>query len=227
MKVHVFQHVPFEGLASIHAWLADRDAEVTVTRFFEHSPLPDIANLDLVIILGGPMSVNDEKSFPWLTLEKLFIRKAIHYGKAVLGICLGAQLIAKALGANVYPGPYKEIGWHDIQAVNGPPEFFRFPQVLSVFHWHGETFDLPHGAVHLARSDGCQNQAFQIGKRVIGLQFHLETTPQSVDAMISNCGDELAAGQFIQSAAEMRGVSATSYEAINQLMTEVLDFISG
>ena len=226
MNVHVLQHVPFEGLGSIYEWLAARSADVTFTHFYEHSTLPAVADIDLVIALGGPMSVNDEASFPWFREEKRFIAAAVRSGKAVLGLCLGAQLIANALGADVYPGPVKEIGWHEIEAESNQPEQFHFPRAVTVFHWHGETFDLPPGAIRLARSVGCQNQAFQIGNKVIGLQFHLETTPEVVESMIINCGDQLVSGRFIQSASAIRGISATTYNEINRLMADVLDFIT-
>lgn len=227
MNVQVFQHVPFEGLGSIEPWLVAHQARVTVTRFFEQPVLPAVASLDLLIVLGGPMSVNDEDLFPWLREEKQFVADTIRSGKAVLGICLGAQMIASALGAKVFPGPHKEIGWHEIWAEEREAGCFRLPAMATVFHWHGETFDLPAGAVRLAHSAGCRNQAFQIGRRVIGLQFHLETTPDNVAAMLDHCGDELVAGPYIQSVAEMASVPDTAYVNINRLMGEVLNFISG
>lgn len=226
MKVHVLQHVAFEGLGSIELWLAERGAEVEFTRFYDSPRLPEIADLDLVIALGGPMSVNDEADLPWLTEEKRFIAEAIRAGKAVLGICLGAQLIASALGARVYPGPHKEIGWFDIERASSNPGLFQFPEAATVFHWHGETFDLPPGASRLARSAGCENQAFQIGSNVIGLQFHLETTLESAESIISHCRHELVEGIFIQSEEELRDVPAASYSGINLLMAEMLDFIT-
>jgi GMP synthase-like glutamine amidotransferase len=226
MKVHVLQHVPFEGLGSIQGWLEAHNAQVSFTRFFEDPVLPDVDDFDLVIVMGGPMSVNDERVFPWLIEEKRFIAAAVHTGKAVLGICLGAQLIASTLGGRVYSGPCKEIGWHEIQSAEHPPDSFRFPRAVIVFHWHGETFDLPQGAIRLAHSSACQNQAFQVDKRVIGLQFHLETTPKIVEAMISNCGDELVTGPYIQSASKIRNVPATFYVTINQLMGNILGYIT-
>jgi len=226
MKVHVLQHVPYEDLGSIQGWLEAHSAEVSFTRFFEQPVLPDIDDIDLVIVMGGPMSVNDERIFPWLIEEKRFVAAAVHTGKAILGICLGAQLVANTLGERVYPGPFKEIGWHEIHSAEHPLESFRFPQAVTVFHWHGETFDLPHGTIRLAHSSACQNQAFQVDKRVIGLQFHLETTPRLVDAMISNCGDELVTGSYIQSAREILKVPATFYVTINQLMGKILDYIT-
>jgi len=116
MRAHWFQHVSFEGLGSIELWLDSNGYEVTFTRFFESADLPDPDAIDLLVVMGGPMSVNDEDQFPWFVSEKRFIREIIESGKPVLGICLGAQLIANALGANVYPNPVKEIGWFPIYA---------------------------------------------------------------------------------------------------------------
>ena len=198
MKVHVLQHVPFEGIGSMERWLAKRDASVGYTRFYESAKLPDPRRVDLVIAMGGPMSVNDEPDHPWLVPEKEFIRQAIRLGLPVIGICLGAQLIASALGAKVYSGRHTEIGWFPLEAVDTGEDVFRMPSDVPVFHWHGETFDLPIGAVHLAKSDACENQAFQIGRNVVGLQFHLETTPESAALILEHCGDELVPGEHVQ-----------------------------
>lgn len=228
MHVHVLQHVPFEGLGSIEAWLAHRQARVTFTRFFDASAeLPPLEGIDLVIALGGPMSVNDEVQLPWLRAEKRFVAEAMASGKAMLGICLGSQLMASALGAAVYPGPQKEIGWFPVMAEPAAAAgSFVFPASRDVFHWHGETFDLPRGAVHLARSEGCRHQAFQVGRRAIGLQFHLETTPESAQAIIDHCGDELVPQRYVQTEAELRGVPADRYVGINALMGDVLDYLT-
>lgn len=226
MRVHVLQHVPFEGLGSIASWLGQHDVVVTHTRFFESPDLPDPAGIDLVIALGGPMSVNDEYELPWLVAEKALVRACIAAGTPVLGICLGAQLIASALGARVYPGPYKEIGWFPIEAAPTPEGVFAFPPVVTVFHWHGETFDLPPDAVRLARSAGCANQAFQIGQRAIGLQFHLETTAAAADAFLTHCRDELVDGPYIKSEESIRAVPSSAYDTVNGLMTEVLGYLT-
>lgn len=226
MRVRVFQHVPFEGLGSIQAWLAQKQAVVQYTRFYESPNLSDSQDLDLLIVMGGPMSVNDEAVLPWLAAEKRFIAAAIQAGKPVLGVCLGAQLIARATGARVFPGPEREIGWFDITRVDPGADSFVFPALVKVFHWHGETFDLPQGALRLACSAGCENQAFQLGERVIGLQFHLETTPQSADAMILNGRDELTAGKYVQPEALLRQAPADEYAQTNRLMADVLDYLT-
>lgn len=226
MRAHVLQHVPFEGLGSIEDWLNQHQATTTWTRFYQSAALPSVEDVDLLIALGGPMSVNDTQELPWLVEEKKFVAAAIRAGKSVLGICLGAQLIASALGQRVYPGPNKEIGWFPIQATTGAPGSFAFPATCDVFHWHGETFDLPDGAVQLARSTGCEHQAFQLGPRCIGLQFHLETTPVSAEAIITHCRHEVVVGRYVQSEVDMLSTGVERYAGINRLMTEVLEYLT-
>lgn len=228
MRAHYLQHVPFEGLGSIERWLGAAGYEITGTRLFENATFPSPGEIDIVVAMGGPMSVNDEHDLPWLVQEKRFLRQCIEDGKSVLGVCLGAQLIASALGARVYPNREKEIGWFPIHAVTSSAggDVFRFPPSANVFHWHGETFDLPAGAVHLARSDACEHQAFQIGRSVIGLQFHLETTPESARALVSHCRAELVPSRYIQPEADILAAPATQYRAINGLMDDVLSFLS-
>jgi GMP synthase-like glutamine amidotransferase len=225
VKVHVLQHAPFEGLGSIAAWLSEHHAAVSVTRLFAGGPLPSADAFELLIAMGGPMSVNDEDALPWLRSEKQLVRDAVTAGRRVLGVCLGAQLIASALGARVFRNRVKEIGWFPVQAVPSPPDTFRFPAELEVFHWHGETFDLPPGAVRLARSEGCEQQAFQIGRNVLGLQFHLETTPESVDAMLENGRDDLTPGPFVQAEPEIRTAPAARYAATHAVAQDVLAYL--
>jgi GMP synthase-like glutamine amidotransferase len=226
MRAHYFQHVSFEGLGSIEPWLDSNGYTLTRTRFFESADLPDPEAIDLLLVMGGPMSVNDEDPYPWLAMEKQFVRKIIESGKPVLGICLGAQIIASAMGAKVFPSPVKEIGWFPIQALSAAKgSVFNFPSSEIVFHWHGETFDLPPGAIRLAKSEGCENQAFQLGKRVVGLQFHLETTPKSAKDIVLNCREELVPSKYVQTEEEILSASASRYQSINDLMGRILSFL--
>ena len=225
MKAHVLQHVPFEGLGSIGPWLESKGAAITYTRFFESPQLPEPGSVDIIIAMGGPMSVNDEDKFSWLRPEKLFIQEAIAQGTGVLGICLGAQLIAGAMGGRVFQNPVKEIGWFPIQPVSAPPGYFHFPGECHAFHWHGETFDLPADSVRIAKSCACQNQAFQLNRNVIGLQFHLESTFESASALLENCGNELVPGPFIQNEQEIRAAPLESYRRINAIMNDVLSYL--
>ena len=227
-RAHWFQHVPFEGLGSIECWLMANGYEVTYTRLFEPHALPVLDAVDFLIVMGGPMSVNDEADYPWLVAEKAFIRNCIDAGKPVLGICLGAQLIASVLGARVFPNSLKEIGWFPIEAVPSDAESrFKFPSSTTVFHWHGETFDLPQGAIRLAKSAGCDNQAFQYGEKVIGLQFHLETTPEAAEAIVTNCRHELIPAEYVQTEADILSSGIENYVSIHQCMDRILSHLCG
>jgi GMP synthase-like glutamine amidotransferase len=226
MNLHVLQHVRFEGLGSIERWLNKQKYRVTYTRFFESATLPRLDEVDLLIVLGGPMGVNDEDQLPWLRDEKRFLAEAIASGKSVLGICLGAQLIASALGARVRRARESEIGWFPIVGMPKIDGAFCFPDQTEVFHWHGDTFDLPDQAMHLAKSVACENQAFQVGSRVIGLQFHLEVTPESIDAMVNSCGEGLHPQRFVQTREQLRAVSSSNYVEVNALMERVLKYLT-
>lgn len=202
-----------------------KHATLSATKFYGDITFPSIHDIDWLIIMGGPMSVNDEQTYPWLRAEKKFIAEAIADGKNVLGVCLGAQLIASALGAKVYPNRDREIGWFPLESLV-QRENIRlkkyFPSQLEVFHWHGETFDLPAHAVHLARSEGCNNQAFCIGERVLGLQFHLEATPRAIKSLTEQCQNDLVPGRYVQTAAEMLAVPSR-FDRINAVMNALLD----
>ena len=226
MRAHVLQHAPFEGIGSIAGWLEARDATVTTTRFYESPDLPALDDIDLVIAMGGPMSVNDEETLPWLVAEKAFLRDAIDRGIAVLGICLGAQLIANACGAKVYPGRQREIGWFPIEKVSNAEKTFSFPSGARVLHWHGETFDLPAGAEHLARSAACEHQAFALGGRVLGLQFHPEVTRESLATMLGHSRDDLVPGEFVQSEAEILATGADDFTRLAELTAALLDHLT-
>jgi GMP synthase-like glutamine amidotransferase len=189
VRLHWLQHVPFEGLGCIEPWAAAKAFDISCTRLFADEPLPAIGTFDWLVIMGGPMGIYDLDEHPWLAAEKKFIKSSIDAGKTVLGICLGAQLIADVLGAKVYPGPQKEIGWFPIRRAENAPELI--PAELTAFHWHGDTFDLPLGTIRIASSKACRNQGFVYDNRVVALQFHLETTPESMEALIEHCAGEL------------------------------------
>ena len=227
MKAHVLQHAPFEDIGSMAGWLSRNRAQTRYTRFFQQdAALPEASEVDLLIIMGGPMSVNDEEALPWLRAEKQFIAEVIRLGRPVLGICLGAQLIATALGARVHPGAHREIGWFDVAGVPAPADCFSFPARLPVFHWHGETFELPAGAQLLARSAACAHQAFQCGERVIGLQCHPEVTEPDVRGMLEGCSDELDGSPWVQSAEEMCAAPASHYRNCHALLERLLDYLT-
>ena len=225
MRIHYLQHVPFEGLGSIEPSLAEKGSILSSTRLYADPAFPETQSFDGLIVMGGPMGIYDEDGYPWLTDEKSFIGEAIESGKWVLGICLGAQLIANVLGAKVYKNRYKEIGWFDIAIT---PEMGStilhgsIPSPLKVFHWHGDTFDLPTGAVNIASSEACRHQGFILDNRILALQFHLETTPESARALIKNSRDELDNSKYVQSEKEMLARPAR-FEHINKVMKKVLE----
>jgi GMP synthase-like glutamine amidotransferase len=223
MRAHYLQHVPFETPGSILKWLAHQGASVTSTRLFEPHTLPGVDDFDLLVVMGGPMSVNDEAEYPWLAAEKRFVGEAIDRGRAVVGVCLGAQVIASALGCRVYRNREREIGWFPIRSAS---DVRGWPDTLMVFHWHGETFDLPAGAQLLASSQGCVNQAFKIGDRVIGLQFHLEATPNTLTPMVEHCRDELTPDRYVQSEQELLATPEERYVLPNRLMDSMLASVS-
>jgi GMP synthase-like glutamine amidotransferase len=204
-----------------------RGADIRHTRFYADDRLPALDEIDLLIAMGGPMSVNDEADLPWLRAEKEALRRVIDMEVPVLGVCLGAQLIASALGARVYPNPVKEIGWFPIQGVHGTESAstFSFPSATTVFHWHGETFDLPQGATHLARSVACEHQAFQFKPRVLGLQFHLELTIDGVRALIENCRNDLTAGPYVQRERDLFAGAESERAATSQLLNRILTYL--
>lgn len=226
MRAHYLQHVEFEGLGIIEDSLRARGVEVSGTRLYAGDPLPSLDDFDLLVVMGGPMSANDEAELPWLAHEKAFIRQALTADKRVLGVCLGAQLIASALGQPVYPGPEREIGWLPVFGnthLNGAA--FPFPDRIEVLHWHGETFDLPAGAVLLASSDVCRHQAFQLGRSVIGLQFHLEANRALLDAFVTADAASLVPGGQVQSAEQILAVSQETLDATAALLERLLDYL--
>jgi len=227
MKVTVLQHVPFEGVGSMQHWLDAHDAEVSYVKFYlPDAQLPAPTDIDMVIAMGGPMSVNDDDQYPWLINEKQFLRDAIANNIPVLGICLGAQLIASALGATIKPNDHTEIGWFKLKRLNSGNGNFSFPEEIPLLHWHGETFDLPDGASHLAYSDACANQAFQVGSNVIGMQFHPEITNETIDDLLELCADELVPGEFVQSAEAIASAPAQRYTEGHLLMDRILDYLT-
>lgn len=227
MHLHYLQHVPFEGLGYIAQWAETHGHSISCTSLYAEEPLPALSTFDTLVVMGGPMGVHDTALYHWMTPEKQFIEDALKQNKKVLGICLGAQLIADVLGAKVYPNLEKEIGWHsvtcspDIQHTHWakiiPPRFWAF-------HWHGDTFDLPAGALHLAQSKACCHQAFFYPPTVIGLQFHLEATRQSIAQLIQHCGHELEPAPHVQTADAIEAKTDLIAPS-NQLMGSILDYL--
>ncbi|MBN1524987.1 MAG: type 1 glutamine amidotransferase [Spirochaetales bacterium] len=203
MRIHVLQHEKFETEAAIGYWAAKKKFPVTRTLLFKDEPLPDMGSFDLLCIMGGGMNIYEEDKFPFLKPEKEFLKAAIAANKKILGICLGAQLLADAFGARVKKNPQKEIGWFPVHLTKqaGQSIFFKkVPGTFHAFHWHGDTFDLPADAVHCASSPACTNQIFTFGNRICAIQFHLEMTWPNIKAIATQCADEIIPGEYIQTA---------------------------
>jgi GMP synthase-like glutamine amidotransferase len=208
MKIHVLQHSALNTLGSIEEYARTRNYSLESTRFYKIKNPPSLDSFDLLIIMGGPMGIYDYEENPWLRDEKAFIKQAIKAGKPVLGICLGAQLLADILGARVYENRYREMGWFPVcsVAMENKPEILKgLPEEITVFHWHAKTFNLPVGAVHLFRSKGCENQGFVYDGRVVAVQFHPEATDERIKTMIGRFDFEIESGPFIQKKEEMLG----------------------
>lgn len=207
LRVHCFQHISFEGPGNIKEWCIENGHALTSTQFYKDATLPSMQEIDWLIIMGGPMGAYDEKKYHWLAAEKKFIKEAIAAGKTIIGICLGAQLLAEISGAKVYPNTHKEIGWFPVELSLEAMQNKLFAGInssITVFHWHGDTFDLPENAVHLAHSKACRNQAFIYNENILGIQFHLEMTKDSLKEMIKNGKHELVKEKFIQTEEEIK-----------------------
>ena len=209
MKIHCFQHVAFENPGTILEWAEINHHTLSYTCFFnENYSMPVLSEIDALIVLGGYMNADDEKIFHWLTEEKQFIKQAIDTEKKVIGICLGAQLIAAALGKRVYKNTVKEIGFFPITFAGNvlqQPLFNHFTNSYAVFHWHGDTFDLPANSKLIATTNGCKNQAYFISNNILGLQFHLEMNEVLIEDMLVHDKHELKEnGNYIQSIKEIK-----------------------
>ena len=228
MKIHYLQHVEFEGLGSIEGWLNGRGHQWSGTRLDRDETLPVVKNIDFLIVMGGPMNVDETDRYPWLTIEKEYIKTAIDNDLPVLGICLGAQLIAAALKVPVVKNKDKEIGWYPVSRARElakHPLTRIIPEQIEVLHWHGDTFELPETAVRIAGSEACTNQGFIYRDRVIALQFHLESTIDGIKQLIDNCADEIIDAPYIQTAEQMLS-DESRFRRINELMSEILDYLT-
>jgi GMP synthase-like glutamine amidotransferase len=207
MKIHYLQHVPFENPGSILEWAKVNHHTVTDTQLYKGEKMPEQDEFDWLIVMGGPMNIYEEEQYPWLRPEKQFLRKTIAQGKVVIGLCLGGQLIADAIGGRVSKNPHAEMGWLPVtlsEQARKNPLFSFFPPEPKVFQWHGDTFSaLPEEAECIAQSEACGHQAFIYNNRVFGFQFHLENTPQIIQSLIENCKEEMIPGPYVQTPEEV------------------------
>lgn len=209
MHIHCLQHVAFENPGTIVEWAKNNNHTISYTYFFEeHFTLPNVADIDALLIMGGYMNVHEETQYPWLVAEKNFIKQAIDANKKVMGICLGSQLITAALGSKVYYAAKKEIGFFPVSFTNEALQhslFNHFTNPYNVFHWHGDTFDLPVNALLIASTNTCKHQAFLINNNVLALQFHFEMNKTVIEDMLLHDGHELdEEGNFIQTKETIR-----------------------
>jgi GMP synthase-like glutamine amidotransferase len=220
MKLQVFQHVSFEGSAYIEEIAESNSYDISVCRFDKREIPASPLDYDMLIVMGGPMSIYEETKFPWLTSEKKAIELALEKNKLIFGFCLGAQLIADVLGAKVFKNKEKEIGWYPVSRVEpgvGNPTLQFLPDIATVFHWHGETFDLPGNAVRIYSSEATENQAFLYGSNVLAMQFHLETLKPSIEDLLRFCKSDLSPGKYVMSQEQMLD-DYRKYETSNKKM---------
>jgi GMP synthase-like glutamine amidotransferase len=203
MRIHSIVHAGHEGIGAIAQWIEFHGFTHTSTDIGNGDSFPSPGDFDMLIIMGGPMSVNDR--LDWINKEKILILNSINSGKYVVGICLGAQMIASALGAKISKNEYKEIGWFPVRKsmwVSHPITNY-LPLHFTTFHWHGEKFDIPEGAIRIMESEACPNQAFVYGNRTVGFQYHMEFTPEMLQIMIDKGKNELVKSVYVQTAGEI------------------------
>jgi len=226
-RFHYIQHVPYEGPGVILEWADRQGYIISCTRTWLNEPFPLPKDIDWLVLMGGPMSVLEEDIYPWLIEEKKLVAGCISSGRRVIGICLGAQMIARSLGAEIRVNGEKEIGWYPLelsaQAKDTPHA--NILNGLMAFHWHGETFDLPAGALHLCSSIACENQAFQYGANTLALQFHLEVDEAALRGMVSEMAQELMPSAYVMKAEEILE-RKQSLEANNKAMFALLQLLA-
>lgn len=225
MKIHCIRHEPFEGLGYIEDWIKKSRHSLEYTLIYKNEAFPETIDFDMLIVMGGTASVYEESKYKWILEEKKFIRNVLGKSKKILGICFGAQIIASVLGSRVYPGTCKEIGWFPVRFKKELLNDFQFlPEDITSFHWHGDTFDIPPGALHIASSACTPNQGFIMGEQVVALQFHPEMNRKAVHSLLSVAGNELVPESYIQSKEEI--LREDYFKENNQLMLKFLEYLS-
>jgi len=225
MHIHYLQHDHFEDLGYIGDWAASRNFTTSVTRFDLNPELPPLDSFNWLVVMGGKMGVNDFEEFPWISDEIEFIKKVIQSEKIVIGICLGSQLVAKALGARVYKNIEQEIGFMPVyfnKSALNDSVFRHFPAELTVMHMHFDVFDLPSGATLMANSAVTPCQAFRYMKNVFAFQFHFEITESNAPVFIREITPEIIPGKHVQTPDEMLS-QIICCRHNNQIFNNILD----
>lgn len=228
MNIHCILHVRHEKPGSIGRWAKARGHALERTCLADGMPLPPPDAFDALVVMGGPMGVDDQAAHPWLAQEKRLIESAIRLGKPLLGVCLGAQLVAQVLGGKVTRAQAPEIGWFPVRRAPGAervPSGAVLPPELAAFHWHQDTFTLPPESVLLASSEACPHQAFAWGARVLGLQFHLEVSGDIAQDMIRNGSGDLREGPYVQRPEQMLWEPGR-FDRANAVLDLLLDTIA-
>ncbi|MDH3608963.1 MAG: type 1 glutamine amidotransferase [Gammaproteobacteria bacterium] len=224
MRIHYLKHVPFEGLGSMENMFVERGCSLSRTCMYEDQSLPSIHDIDALVVMGGPMGVGDDDEYPWLTLEKEFIESMIKREVPVLGVCLGAQLIANVLGAEVSKNVHEEIGWFPVKRTKGliDERVENLPISFDALHWHGDTFDIPEGGHNFMTSEACANQGFAYGDSTLALQFHLEMLPSDVQTIYQECGNPEKNGAYIHGLADMLA-PADKFQRAGKILEKFLE----
>ena len=202
MRLHLIEHDPdYFNETNITLWAKKKGYHVTKTEVFNQQRLPQLDDFDWLMIMGGSQHIWQEEANPWIIGEKKFIREALTTGKNILGVCLGAQLVAESLGSEVFTNIHEEIGWHEVSVSREGKDTFLFrdiPDRFMTFHWHSDHFSLPSGCTRLASSEPTQNQAFiHESYPVVGLQFHPEYTRAIVESYADQYGHEWVPAPFV------------------------------
>lgn len=223
MRIQILQHAEGEWIGSMHSWFANKGYDLTTCRLDKGEPLPTVDSFEWLLVMGGPMSVNEEEKYAWLAPEKALIRNAITAGKKVLGICLGGQLIAAAMGAPIRRNKALEIGWISVDKTHPVASWLH--DTFQPLSWHGDTFEVPEGATSFAKSHITPHQGFCLGKKVWALQFHLEAESGTVESFLAVENEPLPDGPYVQSVDRM--VDANPQIAVSEktmkALLEVID----
>lgn len=223
MKIHAILHASFETVGTISNWAKDNDHSLTLTHSYANEELPELHDFDFLIIMGGPQSPSQQNQYPYLTAEITLIQEAINAHKLIFGFCLGAQLIAEALGAKTLKSPEKEVGIFPItltKAGKEDPLLQSFGNSFNVIHWHNDMPGIPKDALLLASSLGCPHQAFRYKNHVYGFQFHMEITQDNAKTMSIHCPNDLIPSKFTQT---QEALLNSDFSSINHKMHLILD----